>query len=185
MIRKLLAAAFVLALGGVAFGADLKSGPQNGAEVPGPFHPLNVTGEKAGEKFCLYCKNGDKPVAVVFARNTDDPAVQKLIKALDDATAKNEAAKMGSFVVVLSSEDKLEAKLKDMADKAKLKKIVLSIESPEGPKDYKIAKDAEVTVLLYTERVVKANYAFEKGKLTDKDVEKIVGDVSKILPSSK
>ena len=185
MLRKMLAAAVVLGLGGVAFAADLKSGPQAGQEVPGPFHPLNVTGEKAGEKFCLYCKNGDRPVAVVFARSVDDPNVQKLIKAIDDVTAKNAAAKMGSFVVVLSNEEKLEGKLKDLAAKNKLKDVVLSIESPEGPKDYGIAKDADVTVLLYTERVVKGNYAFEKGKLTEKDVAKIVGDVAKILPSSK
>jgi hypothetical protein len=185
MLRKLLAAAVVLGLSGVVFAADLRSGPQSGQEVPGPFHPLNVTGEKAGEKFCLYCKNGDRPVAVVFARNVDDPNVQKLIKSLDEVTGKNSAAKMGSFVVVLSSEDKLEAKLKDIATKNKLKDIVLSIESPEGPKDYQIAKDAEVTVLLYTERVVKANYAFEKGKLGEKDVQKIVSDVSKIVPASR
>ncbi len=185
MIRKLLAAAVVLGLSGVVFAADIKSGPQTGQEVPGPFHPLNVTGEKAGEKFCLYCKNGDKPVAVVFARTPDDPNVQKLIKALDQATAKNEAAKMGSFVVFLSGDDKLEAKLKDFAAKEKLKNIVLSIESPEGPKDYKIARDADVTVLLYVERTVKANYAFEKGQLGEKDVTKIVGDVAKILPPTK
>jgi hypothetical protein len=29
---------------------------------------------------------------------------------------------------------------------------------------------------------VKANYAFAKGKLSEKDVETVVADVSKILP---
>ena len=41
----LLVAAVVLA-------GDLKSGPQPGDKVS-PFHPLNVTGSKAGEKACL------------------------------------------------------------------------------------------------------------------------------------
>jgi hypothetical protein len=30
-----------------------KSGPQAGSFVPGPFHPLNVTGSAAGRKNCL------------------------------------------------------------------------------------------------------------------------------------
>src|SRR5687767_12063068 len=69
-------------------GGALKSGPQVGKEVPGPFHPLNVTGEHAGKKACLYCSNGINPVAVVFAREAN-PAVAKLLKQLDEATVKN------------------------------------------------------------------------------------------------
>jgi len=37
-------------------------------------------------------------------------------------------------------------------------------------------------VVLYVDRTVKANYAFEKGKMTDKDIDAIVADVSKIVP---
>jgi len=36
-----------------AQGDGLKSGPQVGTQIPGPFHPLNVTGEAAGKKNCL------------------------------------------------------------------------------------------------------------------------------------
>jgi hypothetical protein len=32
--------------------APLKSGPQVGQIIPGPFNPLNVTGDNAGEKVC-------------------------------------------------------------------------------------------------------------------------------------
>ena len=32
---------------------ELKSGPQTGTSLPGPFHPLNVTGPFAGKKQCL------------------------------------------------------------------------------------------------------------------------------------
>ena len=38
---------------GVVGGEALKSGPQVGKEIPGPFHPLNVTGSSAGKKNCL------------------------------------------------------------------------------------------------------------------------------------
>jgi hypothetical protein len=30
----------------------LQSGPQPGDKVPGPFNPLNVTGDSAGKKAC-------------------------------------------------------------------------------------------------------------------------------------
>ncbi len=181
MIRKFLAAAVVVALGGVAFGADLKSGPQAGEKVPGPFHPLNINGESAGKKNCLYCKAGDDPVVAIFARNADDATLQKLITMVEAATEKNSKASLNSFVVFCSNNDKLETQLKDMAEKAKLKQVVLSIESPEGPEKYSISKDADITVLLYKDRTVVANHTFAKGKLTEKDAEKVVADISKIV----
>src|SRR3954447_2688026 len=82
---------------------SLKSGPQPGEELAGPFHPLNINGASAGKKFCLYCVNGDAPVAMVFAR-TPSKELETLIKKLDATCEKNKEAKMGSFVVFCSSE---------------------------------------------------------------------------------
>jgi hypothetical protein len=185
-MKKLLSAALcaVLALS-VAFAADaaksVTSGPQKGEKVPGPFHPLNVTGAQAGKKFCLFCVNGDNPVAMIFARENSEP-LAKLIKQVDGATQKNTEAKMGSFVVFLSSDsEKLEKELKGMAEKAELKKCVLSIDNPAGPEEYKVAKDADVTVVLYKERKVLSNYAFKKGELKDADISKIVSDISTLV----
>jgi hypothetical protein len=180
MSRILFASVAAAALVVPVMAGDLKSGPQAGEKVPGPFAPLNINGEDAGKKQCLYCKNGDNPVAVVFARTAECPTTQKLIKAIDAATAKHSDCEMGSFVVFCADDDNLEAKLKDMAEKEGLKKIVLSIDTPTGPTKYKIAKEADVTVLLYKDRVVKANYSFKKGEMKDSDVEAIVADVSKI-----
>ncbi len=42
--------------------------------------------------------------------------------------------------------------------------------------------DADVTVVLYTGMVVKANHSYTKGELSDKDVDAITGEISKILP---
>jgi hypothetical protein len=181
MIRNLLAAAVVVTLGGAVFAADLKSGPQAGEKVPGPFHPLNINGEEAGKKACLYCKAGDSPVVAIFARSADDATLQKLIAAVETATARNAKAELNSFVVFCSDSDKLEPKLKDLAEKAKLKNVVLSIESAEGPEKYNIGKDADVTVVLYKERVVVANHTFGKGKLTEKDIEKVNADIAKLV----
>src|SRR5436190_1890321 len=92
----------LLASGGMsgepAKSTPVKSGPQVGEKVPGPFHPLNVTGAYAGQKHCLYCECGPAPVAMIFAREVS-PGLTKLIKKIDAETAANKKAAMGSFVV--------------------------------------------------------------------------------------
>jgi hypothetical protein len=129
--------------------------------------------------------NGSNPVAMLFAREVSDP-LTSLVKKIDAATAKNSDSRMGSFVVFLNDDDGLEKQLKTLAEKEKLKKIVLTIEAnTSGPPKYKVAKEADVTVVLYTNGKVKANYAFKKGEMKDKDVEKVVSDLVKILPESK
>jgi len=184
MLRNLMAALVVAALGGAVVAADLKSGPQMGDKVPGAFHPLNINGPDAGKKYCLYCDAGDDPVVAVFGRTAPDQMTVKLLKALDAETVKNAKADMHSFAVFSGNQAKLEPALKDAAKQADLKKLVLAIETTDDPipAKYNLNKDADVTVILYVDRVVKVNYTFEKGKLTDKDIDAIVKDVGKILP---
>jgi len=173
----------LLLLVGTGFAAEtVQSGPQVGEKIPGAFTPLNVTGEDAGQKRCLVCKNGLNPVAMVFAREVSEP-LTTLLKKLDAATAKNSGTNMGSFVVFCSDDESLQARLKDLAKNEKIEHLILSIDNPSGPSKYKVAKDAAVTVVLYTNHDVKANYAFRKGELKATDVDKIVADVSKILPA--
>lgn len=121
---------------------------------------------------------------MIFAREVSD-SLTSLVKKIDAATAKNEDAKMGSFVVFCSDDESLEKNLKSLAEKEKLNHIVLTIDNPQGPPKYKIAKEADVTVVLYTKGEVKANFAFKKGELKDKDVETIVSSISKILPEKQ
>jgi len=185
--RSLAAVAVLAVLAATVVAVEPKaekvtSGPQAGEKLAGPFHPLNVTGSAAGQKHCLFCENGPNPVAMVFARE-NTPALQKLIKRLDETTVKNEGANMGSFVVFLNDKEGLDKDLTAMAKQSGLKKIVLSIDNPAGPKGYKVAEQADVTVVLYVEGTAKANFAFRKGEITDKDIDTIVGDVSKIVPS--
>src|SRR3954452_7319721 len=110
MLNRLWTACAVVALGlaltstAVFAQEKLKSGPQIGDQVPGPFHPLNVTGSAAGKKNCLYCSAGEAPVAVVFARKLT-PQVKTLIKQLDQSTVKNAGKEMVSFAVFCSDSE--------------------------------------------------------------------------------
>ena len=85
----------------------------------------------------------------------------------------------------LADDDAMKAKLESLEKKQGLKKLVLAIDNPAGPEKYNVAKDADVTVTLYVKNDIKASYAFKKGEMTEKDVEKIVADVAKILPEKK
>ncbi len=117
---------------------------------------------------------------MIFAREVSGP-LTSLVKKIDEATAKHSKERMGSFVVFCSDAEGLEKQLKGLAEKENLKNVVLSIDNPSGPPRYKVAKDAEVTVVLYNKHSVKANFAFKKGQLTDAEVNKIVGAIDKDL----
>ena len=173
-------ALFALVAGAVLAGEAVKSGPQCGEELAGPFHPLNVTGPNAGEKQCLYCKNGNNPVAMIFAREVSEP-LTTLIKKIDSATADHKEAKMGSFVVFLSDSEDLPTKLKDVAEKESIKECVLSIDNPAGPKGYKVSKDADVTVVLYRNAKVVSNYTFRAGQLNEQAIDRILNDIPKLV----
>jgi hypothetical protein len=127
---------------------------------------------------------GNPPVAAVFAREIT-PGLTSLVKKLEKATADHSDCKMGAWVVVLTDDDKMEDKLKELAEKEKIKKVVLAVDGPGGPPKLKVAKDADVTVMLYEKKTVKKNFAFEKGKLTDKDVDAVLAAVQEILPKTE
>lgn len=160
--------------------AGVRSGPQVGERVPGPFHPYNVNGESAGEEACLFCANGRNPVAVVFAREVT-PELASLLKKLDKATVAKSDVNMGSYAVLLSdAKEAQEPKLKELAASQKLDKLVLTVFPAAGPARYKISNEADVTVLLYKDVVVEANHAFMRGQLDSAAIERVVADVSKI-----
>jgi len=169
---------FVPAIAGA--GEPVKSGLQPGEKITTIFEPVNVTGEHAGEPYCLICENGLAPVAMLFAREVNEPLLTLLTK-LDKATEKHRDQEMGSFVVFLSEDEVLPKRLAAAAEQRGLKRIVLSTFEPAGPERFKVAADADLTVVLYREHEVKANFAFRKGELTEAAGEQIVTALPKIL----
>jgi len=119
---------------------------------------------------------------MIFAREINDP-LTGLVKQIDSATTAHADKKMGSFVVFLSDTKNLDKTLADLAKKEKIEHTVLSIDAPEGPNGYKVDKDADVTVVLYVKRHVKASHAFHKGELSASGIDKIMSDLPKILIS--
>jgi hypothetical protein len=161
-----------------------QSGLQVGEELSATFEPLNVTGPHAGELHCLVCEYGASPVVMVFARELSGP-LTRLLAQIDAAAARHRQQELAGFVVFLTSDERLPDELEAAAKKQGLKHVVLSIFDPAGPEGFKVAKDADVTVVLYENHRVKANHAFQKGELTDEAVGRILADLPKILPAAK
>ena len=170
----------VLWANGVALAGSVKSGPQVGEKVPGPFPPLNVTGPDAGKKSCQYCKNGARPVAVIFARQFT-PAVAQLVKKIDAATAANKERSLGSYVVVCSDAAGLDQQLQGIARQMQIQNTVLTIYKPGGPERYGLSPEADVTVLLYHHLTVKANHAFKADELNGAATDAILAYLTKML----
>jgi hypothetical protein len=177
-----VAALCLLVVAGVAIAAEeLKSGLPVGEQVP-PFNVRDITGPAKGTTLCYRCRYGDSPVVTVFTREFSDN-VKDLVKKIDSQVDKNGEKKMAAFVVVMTDDpDAVEPKLEKFAEEAKIKKTPLTIvEGVTGPPDYKLSKDAEVTVMMWVDSEVKVNQAFGKGKLDKKAVEALVGETKKIL----
>jgi hypothetical protein len=118
---------------------------------------------------------------MIFAREVSDN-LTSLVKKIDAATGENKKSRMGSFVVFCSDDEGLEKQLKALVEKENIKNTVLSIvNNPAGPPRYKVAKDADITVVLYDRQTVKFNHAYRKGQLTAQAVNAVVNELPKIL----
>lgn len=170
MIPLLLVASFL---------ADFASGPQVGATVPGQFLTVPVNGPDTGDETCLYCKYGNAPVVMIFAPKPS-AELAKLVKALEPVAAKSDKD-CGICVIVTDPGRECRRTLGKLADDANLKRIVLATVEPDNVKDYDLNDAAGVTVLLYDRRVVRANSAFQPGKLDAAAIAKLVEDSRKHL----
>jgi hypothetical protein len=107
-----------------------------------------------------------------------------LVKKLDELVAKHSDQKLSAFVNLIGEDgEKLQDVAKKLAEDNKLANVpvVVPVEAENGPDDFAINPDAQVTVMLYTGLKVKANHAFSKGKFDKKSVAAVLADVPKLL----
>ncbi|CAN5753989.1 hypothetical protein BH23PLA1_BH23PLA1_22350 [soil metagenome] len=118
----------------------------------------------------------------MFTRETTEP-LTSLVKKLDQKIAENPDLK--SFVVYLTDNDgekEVVETLRKLASEHDINNIPLTLmDTPDGPRSYKLSGDAEVTVLLWRGTNVRANHAFGPGDLSEDDVDQILADLPKIL----
>jgi hypothetical protein len=181
MKRFIVPMVALFAAAGLVVAADIKSGLEPG-ESPAAFNVKDVTGPSKGKSLCYRCQYGARPVACVFTREINDQ-VKSLVQQIDAKVDGNKDKKMSAFVVLLTDDADAGAKqLEKLAAEAKIKNVPLTVyDGKAGPGDYKISKDAGVTVMMWNKSRVQVNHAFAPGKLSGEDVKQVVGETSKIL----
>jgi hypothetical protein len=170
----------VVLAGAALAGGTVQSGPQPGEKVPGPFKPLNINGPEAGQKACLYCRYGCHPVVMVFAQEVT-PALRTFIQRLEAVTAAHSDCSMGSCVIVCTDSENVPGQLAELARQDHLAHLILAVYKAGGPPAYKLAPDADLTILLYTQMQVVINHSFRKGEFTEQAIDTILADVPQIL----
>lgn len=155
-----------------------QSGPQVG-QRPGPYTFTLSTGTGRGQSLCFICETEHRPAFLIFARKPTE-ALGKLSAQLDKALADNKKADLRGWVSFLSEDQPgLDPKVVEWGKTHAIRNLPLGIyEDNEGPVSYKLAHDADVTVILFVKRKVVANFAFREGELT----EEKAADVMKALP---
>jgi hypothetical protein len=182
-----LSLALVLAAASATVAAELKSGLQPGDLVPA----FDVEkcggavndGRSVGDNFCYRCMLGNKPVVMVFARKTDD-SLASLTKALDKHVAANSDQKLSSFVNLIGDDQaELKAEAKEFAAANKLENVALVVpqDNKNGPEEFAVNPNAEVTVTIYRQGKVAASHAYAPGQLNVEAIEAIIADTGKIL----
>jgi len=160
--------------------AEVTSGYQVG-ETVGAMTVTKVTGNSLdgipdGQSLCYRCKMGSRPVVMVFARTADEK-LAKLLKLLDEEIEEHQDAKLSSFVNMLGTDaDSLKKDATEFVKLHGLERIAFVVpdDSANGPAAYKIAPDADVTVVCFKGGKVTANYAVAKGQLSEEKIDAIV-----------
>jgi hypothetical protein len=149
---------------------DVKSGPDK--KIAGAFNVKAITGEVKGETLCYVCKfNGEQRpgVVLIFSQKADEN-IAKLVKAVD-AVQKNNT-KLATVLVGVSGVEA--ADLEKLQTTYKLTTPLTIATDKDGPKAYRLNKDAAVTVLVYQKGgTITKNFAFSDTKSAAAKAEEI------------
>ncbi len=148
-------------------------------QKPGPYSFLVASGPQRGQPTCYVCETADNPGCIVFARKASD-SLGKLLVQIDPLAARA-TNPVKSWATVLGEKTISIDDLGKWAKAQGLKNIPVGVfDDVDGPPSYKIANDAEVTVLIFNKRKVVHNYAFRTGELDEKSIKQIVEAASKM-----
>ncbi len=165
-MTRVLPLALVVALASPLTAAEPLAPGTPVGKRPGPYSFLVATGPQRGKQTCYICEqhDADRPGMVVFARTTTDP-LALLLAQLDAAALANKDTGCKAWMTLLSEKADLD-ELAKWAQKQGLKALpVGAFEDADGPPAYKLHKDADVTVILFTKQKATAAFAFRAGEL--------------------
>jgi hypothetical protein len=203
----------IVALSSALADQGLQSGPALGQDLPGPLQVLNATGDWVGKYHCPVCEVGLNSAVLIFTRDLPQPGqpLTKLLQNLE-AAMEQQNGRLAAVAVLLVGDggykEALETKVDEkgkvtdlrltkaivykdeklgqlagLARDAKLKNTVLALAAPDVVKDYRLHKDADITVVGYSRHKVLVNRAYVKDQLTAAEADKLSADLTKNLPN--
>ncbi len=168
-----------------------------GTNLPGPFHPFNVTGPYANHFHCPVSDHNLDPGVLIFAQDLGvSPALRKLLSGLDAAIDKNPAARLAGTVTFLSDDlpnvvedddkrDELKVKVQEIGNSLTLKHVVLCLDSRPDVAKYLRKENVALTVVLYKKFQVVRSYELSREKITDAAAQEILNEVASQLGAKK
>jgi hypothetical protein len=176
---------------------EKKPGLVVGEDLPGPFHPYNVNGPRAGRFHCLVTQTSLDPIVMVVVRDLDfTPGLKALEKELDNRAAKNPNVRLTTFTVFLSEElpdvvknddkrEQLAAKLENFAKDLDLKQVVVCLGSKKDLEAYALDDSAWATVVLVKNYKVLAVHPLKKDALNEGMLKQIIDEVADKLGATR
>jgi hypothetical protein len=120
---------------------------------------------------------------IVFARTVAEP-LGKLLGKCDDAVTARPKDEMRAWMTVLGEKTIALDDLGKWAKQLGLKATPVGVfDDAVGPPSYKLADDADVTILLFVNRKVVANFAFRSGELSDEAIQRVTDSIGKLVPA--
>lgn len=153
---------------------QLLSGRAVGERVP-QFFVRAVTGPLMNKSVCYVCRNGDRPVVMVFLRDLVS-GTPEFLKQLDRCVDQHRAVGLRGFCVLLSENQRsATSQLQTLAFDNQLS-LPLTIASSqlEAPASQNLHPEAAVTVVLYQDQTVLATHAFRETELTSERIAELM-----------
>jgi hypothetical protein len=142
-------------------------------------------GIKVGDELCYCCELGLRPVVLVFASNTADPALATLLTRIEKAVEQHKDRQLAGLIALLGPErEGLIERAKQLADEHKLSRTALVVPAEHaspGPADFDLDPQAAVTVMTYTEAKVTTTFAFLPGGLTPEAIDRVLAAAEKMV----
>ncbi len=151
-------------------------------ERPGPYTFIVSTGKERGQLTCYICETADQPAVVIFARSLSNE-LGELAAALDRAVADPKNTPLRGWITFLYDDHlKIDRQIIEWGKTHAIRTMPLGVfEDSDGPPSYRLAPEADVTVLLFTKKRVVANFAFRAGELTSSRRREVLAALPKIL----
>ena len=165
-----------------AAAADSKSAALQVGDDVEAFYVKDVTGPAAGTELCYRCRFGNRPVISIFTRKVSEP-VAALVQEIDGAVNQHADKNMAGFVVVLTDDPAgQEDALKKLAKDHGIKHVPLTtFNDVGGPRNYKLAKDAEVTVMMWVGGKLQVNESLKASELSKEKIASVVKQSGKLI----